>query len=423
VRRYTAALGFLCLQSLAFAQPSPQELIALASRNAPELRQALIAAFGEELRKGTAVAGYLGDFVWAIESTSRPALFVDDTARPAMHQIAGTNLWYALDKLVTGTSYRFHYVIDAKVFGGRTDVPAYGPDSYVQPGVPQGKLSERLTHTSRLYEGMTSNYWIYVPAQYDPKTPAALMVWQDGESFANRDGNRRLLNAADNLTHQKKIPVMIHVLVSPGTIGERRMRSILYDTVSDKYVRFLRDELLPEVYAKYNVRRDGYSRGIAGVSSGGICAFNAAWHAPEQFSRVLSWIGSFTSIQWDRQTGVGGHDYPFMVRKQPKRNIRVWLQEGSEDLENTHGSWPLQNIQLANSLKLREYDFHLSLGNGTHNSAHGSAELPAELAWLWRDYDPAKTEQTFTMDPIEQKKPLFRVRPYNRDISDSDRRP
>jgi enterochelin esterase family protein len=112
-----------------------------------------------------------------------------------------------------------------------------------------------------------------------------------------------------------------------------------------------------------------------------------------------------------------------MVRKQPKRNIRVWLQEGTEDHENAHGSWPLQNIQLANSLKMRDYDFHLSLGNGTHNGAHGSAELPAELTWLWRDYDPQKTEQVFTPDPIEQSKPLFRVKPYNRDISESDPRP
>jgi enterochelin esterase family protein len=193
------------------------------------------------------------------------------------------------------------------------------------------------------------------------------------------------------------------------------MRSIEYDTVSDKYANFLRDELLPEVYRKYNIRKDGYSRAIGGASSGGICSFNAAWQQSDQFSRVISWIGSFTSIQWDQTTGVGGHDFPFMIRKQTKRNIRVWLQDGSEDLENTHGSWPLQNLQMANSLKMRGYDFHLSFGNGTHNSAHGSAELPAELIWLWRGYDPAKTSEEFQMDDSEKDKPLFRVRPYSRD--------
>jgi len=103
-----------------------------------------------------------------------------------------------------------------------------------------------------------------------------------------------------------------------------------------------------------------------------------------------------------------------MIRKQPKRNIRVWLQDGSEDLENNHGSWPLQNIQMANSLKMREYDFHLSFGTGTHNGAHGNAESPEELTWLWRDYDPAKTEQTYEMDPAEKEKPMFRVKIYSR---------
>ena len=116
---------------------------------------------------------------------------------------------------------------------------------------------------------------------------------------------------------------MIHVFIQPGTIGDRPMRSIEYDTVSDKYARFLRDEVLPEVYAKYNIRKDGYSRGISGSSSGGICAFNVAWWQPDQFSRVLSNIGSFTSIQWHPGEIDGGNVYPFKIRKEPKRNIRA----------------------------------------------------------------------------------------------------
>ena len=194
------------------------------------------------------------------------------------------------------------------------------------------------------------------------------------------------------------------------------MRSIEYDTVNDSYARFLRDEILAEVGQKYKLRPDGYSRAIAGNSSGGICAFNVAWQQPEQFSRVLSRIGSFTSIQWRTEEKLdGGNVFPFMIRKQPKRNIRVWLQDGAEDLENEHGSWPLQNLQMANSLKMRDYDFHLSWGNGTHNGAHGNSELPEELIWLWRDYDPAKTEQAYTPDPAEKDRPYFRVKALNRD--------
>ncbi|MCU1273369.1 MAG: putative esterase [Bryobacterales bacterium] len=366
-----------------------------------------------EVKQGTAVVSDGPDFLFAIESAKQPALFVDSEPVGPMRR-AGS-LWTYSGKLKTGRSHAFYYMIDGQRVGGKSDVAAFGPDSYAQPGVPEGKLSEKMVHTSKIYEGMKSDYWIYVPAQYDPATAAALMVWQDGQGLTQRDGVTRAQIVFDNLTHQKKIPVMIHVFISPGLVGTRRMRSIEYDTVNDQYARFLRDEVLPEVYAKYNIRKDSYSRAIAGNSSGGICAFNTAWFQPDQFSRVLSRIGSFTSIQWKPGMIDGGNVYPFKIRKEPKRNIRVWLQDGTEDLENEHGSWPLQNLQMANSLKMKDYDFHLSLGNGTHNAAHSSSELPEEMIWLWRDYDPAQTSQTYEMEPSEKAKPMFRVKVYNRD--------
>jgi enterochelin esterase-like enzyme len=352
--------------------------------------------------------------VVAVEAARTPTLYIDDQAAGPMKQLPG-NIWYAVAKLRTGTSHNFHYMVDGQRFGGRTDIPAYGPDSYEKPGVPQGKLSEKLIHTSKIYEGMQSDYWIYVPAQYNPATPAALMVWQDGQGLTQRDGATRAQIVFDNLTQQKKIPVMIHVFISPGKVGQRAMRSIEYDTVNDRYPRFLRDEVLAEVQQKYNIRKDSYSRAIAGNSSGGICAFNAAWQQPDQFSRVLSRIGSFTSIQWHPGEIEGGNVYPFKIRKEAKRNIRVWLQDGNQDLENDHGSWPLQNIQMANSLKMKEYDFHLSFGTGTHNGAQGNSELPEAMTWLWRDYNPARTEQVYQIEPGEKEKPLFRVRIYNRE--------
>jgi enterochelin esterase-like enzyme len=407
----------LCLLTVLSASAAGKLTVRLlidAARGNPDaFRDALLATLNRgEIQKGTAVLGDGSDFVWAVEAAQRPSLVIDDQPAGDMNRVAG-NLWYRFGTLRTGTSHRYHYLVDGRVFGGRTDVPAYGPDSYDRPGVPRGKLSEKKVHTSRIYEGMTSDYWVWAPAQYDPKTPAALMVWQDGQGLTAREATRAQI-VFENLTHQKKIPTIVHVFISPGTIGDRRMRSIEYDSVNDAYPRFLRDEILPEVYREYNIRRDGYSRAIAGNSSGGICAFNAAWQQPDQFTRVLSRIGSFASIQWQPGTLDGGNVYPFKIRKEPKRNIRAWLQDGSEDIENTHGSWPLQNIQMANSLKMMDYDFHLSFGNGTHNGAHGSAELPEALAWLWRGYDPARTAQTFEMDPEEKAKPLFRVRIANR---------
>ncbi len=367
-----------------------------------------------DIKKGTAVVSEGPDFLWAVEAEKQPILFVDDQRIGPLKRSSKNGVWTYAGKLQTGTSHAFYYIVDGKRLGGLSDIHAYGPDSYLQPGVPKGKLSEKMVHTSRIYEGMKSDYWVYTPAQYDPNTPAALMVWNDGYQLVERDGVTRAQNVFDNLTYQKKLPVIVHVLISPGTVGDKAMRSVEYDVVSDQYDRFLNEELLPEVYAKYNIRRDAYSHAIAGNSSGGICSFNAAWWHPELFSRVLSRIGTFTSIQWKPGVIDGGNIFPFAVRKEPKRNIRVWLQDGSEDMENRQGSWPLQNIQMANALKIRDYDFHFVFGNGTHNHAQGESELPEEMQWLWRDYDPAKTEQIFEMEPAEKAKPVFRVKIYNR---------
>ena len=289
--------------------------------------------------------------------------------------------------------------------------------------MPQGRISEKLVHTSKLYGGMQTNYWIYVPAQYNPAVPAALMVWQDGERYITRNVEEqcrlcpslyRLHEVTDNLIHDKKIPVMIHVFVSPGTLDGKSLRAVLYDTMSDKYSQFLREELLPEVYAKYNIRarcvqpRD--SRAVVGrhrrvhrrVESSG--RLQPRLHRRGQLRRDWMEAGEID----------GGNVYPFKVRREPKRNLRVWMNDGSEDQETNPGSWPLQNIQLANSLKMKGYDFHFSFGGGTHHAALAVSELPECLTWLWRDYDPAKTEQTFEQSAEEQAKPLFRVRIYNR---------
>jgi enterochelin esterase family protein len=227
----------------------------------------------------------------------------------------------------------------------------------------------------------------------------------------------RLFTVTENLVRQKLLPPMVHVMIAPGQSPDgRATRSMEYDTVSDRYARFLMEEVLPEVEKMYKLRPDGYSRAIAGESSGGICAFNVAWLMPGKFSRVHSAVGSFTSIQWRPQEKLeGGNVYPFKVRKEPKRNIRVWMSDGADDLENDHGSWPMQNIQMANSLKLKEYDFHFRFGAAAHGGAQASLDLPESLAWLWRDYDPKLTSQEFQMDPAEKEKPFFRVTISNRD--------
>jgi enterochelin esterase family protein len=440
--RHILLVGCLMIPAFGAERKSALQLIELAKSNGAELRAAIGDSFDpKDLKEGRAWAGRGEDFFFATEAASQPTLVIDDTSLPPMRHLDHSDLWYATARIEqVGRLHSFHYLVDGKAFGGRLDLPAFGPLSYLQEGIPSGTLSEKIIHTSKIYDGMKSEYWIYVPAQYDPKVPAALMVFQDGGGYLDRNGNNPALNVIDNLIAQKKIPVLIAVFINPGDISEApgtptyafvkaysdkwnrtlqdSMRSTLYDTVSDRYVRYLRDEVLKEVAAKYNLRKDGYSRAITGLSSGGICSFNAGWQMPDQFSRVISWIGSFTSIQWkeDPQVADGGQDFPDKISREPKRNLRVWLQDGSEDQENPrYGSWPLANLRMANALKAREYDFHFSFGKGTHNSGHGAAEFSEEMIWLWRDYDAGKTEQTYEMEAGEKEKPLFRVGMVNRE--------
>jgi enterochelin esterase family protein len=318
--------------ALAAEKKSALQLIELAKSNQADLRSGIEATFdAKELKDGTAWTGHGPDFFFATQAASQPTLVIDDTSLPPMRHLDGSDVWYASARNeAVGRLHSFHYLLEGKPFGGRLDLPAFGPLSYLQAGVPSGTVSEKIIHTSKIYDGMKSEYWIYVPAQYDPKLPAALMVFQDGGGYLDRDGKNPALNVIDNLIAQKKIPVLIAVFINPGDISDSpgtptykfvkgysdkwnrslkdSMRSTLYDTVSDRYVRYLRDEVLAEVSAQYNVRKDAYSRAITGLSSGGICSFNAAWQMPDQFSRVISWIGSFTSIQWkeDPQVAEGG---------------------------------------------------------------------------------------------------------------------
>ncbi len=382
----------------------------------PAFATALQTALGaKEVKAGTAVMGDGPDFIWATEAKSAPDLYVDDSKIGMLKQAGNSGIWFYTATMRTGTSHNFYYMVGTERVGGQLNIPAYGPDSYVKPGVPQGKLSEKMAHTSKIYDGMQSDWWIYVPAQYEASKPAALMVWHDGQGMANRNGAANSLNTFDNLLAEGKIPVMIQVFIAPGKIGDKAMRSIEYDTVSDKYARFLRDEILPEVYAKYNVRRDSYSRAIAGNSSGGISSFTVTWFQPDQFSRVLMRIASFANLQQNHPGEFdGGNTFPYRVRREDKRNMRVWSQDGAEDLENPFGSWPMNNINMINSLKFREYDFHFSFGTGAHSGSQGNAELPESMTWLWRDYDPAKTNQVYTMDPAEKDKPFYRVKSFNR---------
>ncbi len=260
-----------------------------------------------------------------------------------------------------------------------------GQDSLRQPGVPAGKVTKMPPWKSDIFPGTVRDWWIYVPAQYDEKKPACVMIFQDGQWYQSEKDSFRVPIVFDNLIHKKEMPVTIGVFLQPGTVPgsdkgkkARSNRSFEYDRLSDQYAIFLEKEILPAVGKQYNLRQDANGRAICGISSGGICAFTAAWERPDLFSKVLSHVGSFTNIR-------GGDVYPSLIRKTEKKPIRVFLQDGSKDLNNLHGSWPLANQAMASALKLMNYDYRFEYGDGGHDGKHGGAILPDSLRWLWRE--------------------------------------
>ncbi len=189
----------------------------------------------------------------------------------------------------------------------------------------------------------------------------------------------------DNLIHQKAMPVTIAVFVNPGNIPatieggkDRSNRSFEYDSMGDTYSKFLIDEFLPVALKDLNVSGNPADRAVCGISSSGICAFTVAWERPDQFGKVLSHIGSFTNIR-------GGWAYPGLVRKTHKnpKAIKVYLQEGKDDVNNLHGNWPLGNQDLAAALQFAGYKYKLVMTEGGHSGQFGGIELPNALRWLW----------------------------------------
>jgi enterochelin esterase-like enzyme len=263
-----------------------------------------------------------------------------------------------------------------------------GPDSQPQPNAPQGKVEKFTFDKSKIFPGTTRDYWLYTPKQYDAAKPACLMVFFDGGGYVKPDGQSRVPVVFDNLIAKKEMPVTVGVFVSPGTIKaaeagakDRSNRSFEYDSLGDANARFLIEELLPEATKELNITKDPAGRAVAGLSSGGIAAFTVAWEKPEAFGKVVSWIGSFTNIR-------GGYVYPALIRKskdKPKP-IRVFLQDGANDLDNLHGNWPLSNQDMAAALKFAGYDYKFEFGDGGHSGKHGGAIFPDTMRWLWRDW-------------------------------------
>ncbi len=257
------------------------------------------------------------------------------------------------------------------------------------PTTPRGEVTQYTFSKSTIFPGTTRDYWLYIPKQYDPKTPACLHVHQDGVQ----------LNAPavlDELIHNGEIPPVIGVFVQPGRVEAasdqalpRFNRSFEYDGLGDAYARFLLEELLPDVESKVaadgrpiHLSREGNDRSIGGLSSGAICAFTAAWERPDAFRRVFSGIGTYVGLR-------GGNEYPTLIRKVEPKPLRVFLQDGSGDLNIYGGDWWMANQEMERALTFAGYEVDHDWGEGGHDGKHATEVFPPAMRWLWKGWPEA----------------------------------
>ena len=271
----------------------------------------------------------------------------------------------------------------------QTPAESYPVDaaSVEQVGVPKGEILKFTYENSKIFPGTRREVSVYVPAQYRPDKPACVYVNQDGIQW-------KAPTVFDNLIQQKEMPITIGVFITPGQVKasneetalDRYNRSFEYDGLGDAYARFVLEEILPEVEKRKTadgraiiLSKSGNDRAIGGSSSGAVCAFTAAWERPDAFSRVFSAIGTYVNLR-------GADRYPSLIRKYEPKPIRIFLQDGSNDLNIYAGDWWKANEMMARALSFAGYEVNYIWGEGGHNGQHGTAVFPQAMRWLWKDY-------------------------------------
>ncbi len=258
-----------------------------------------------------------------------------------------------------------------------------------QPDVPKGTTFIFSFAKSKVFPGTSRSVTVYVPAQYDGKTPACVYVNQDG--LPGYVGP-----TFDKLIAAKDMPVTIAIGVTPGVVPAankdalpRFNRSYEYDGLGDAYARFLLDELLPEVEKQTTkdgkaivLSKKGADRGIGGASSGAVAAFTVAWERPDAFTRVFSTIGTYVSLR-------GGDVYPGLIRKFEPKPLRVYLQDGTKDLNIYGGDWWMANQTMDRALLFAGYETKHEWNDGGHNGGLAGPIFPEATKWLWKDWPEA----------------------------------
>jgi enterochelin esterase-like enzyme len=259
----------------------------------------------------------------------------------------------------------------------------------------------------------TRSISVYVPALYEDGTPAPVLVIQDGPGELDL-----VKNALDNLTiaddPARRIPAFVAVAVqNGGNDSKGSERGLEYDTMSDRYARFIDLEVLPAVaknaavaaaFPKLKFTADPQGRAALGCSSGGAAALSMGWFRPDLFSRIITYSGTFVDQQDDDAPEeatypLGAWEYhsgQSLIANTEKKALRIFLNVNENDLgatdpESTHHNWVMANQRTAAALAAQGYHYRYVFGRGAGHcdGQVQKATLADALIWVWRGYQPS----------------------------------
>lgn len=289
-------------------------------------------------------------------------------------------LYASVETFAPESGYPAEYRVDGKTLRGGLQIEVYDPNPLVlaPPGGRKGELRDMGEWKSAIFPDTTRKWYVFFPPNFDANREYPVLICTDAQW--DRDW---IANGLENGAREGIIPDVVGVFVEPGQDrpGNYRNRSFEYDRLTPQYSEFLLKEILPQVEKIAKLSSDPAKRALLGVSSGGICAFTACWERPDQFGVAISFVGSFANIASGESKREGGHNYPFLVRKTDRKPIRVFLQDGENDLNNDHGSWWICNLQMEAALRYKGYDVQWAPGHGFHSTKHGRSIFDRVLSW------------------------------------------
>jgi enterochelin esterase-like enzyme len=306
-------------------------------------------------------------------------------------RVAGTELWYRSIEVPRGSRIEYKLEVEERgvtrlvrdplnprlahdPYGANSVCHATGyqtPDwTREDPETRRGTIEEVRVASSAL--GSERTVQVYLPARLRAARHYPLLVCFDGADYLHFAKTKVVL---DNLIHRYEIAPMVVAF----TQAHDRMAEY---AANDANSRFVAEELVPELEARYPLRARPRDRGVMGASLGAVASLHAAWKHPGTFGSLLLQSGSFAFT--DIGSGVRSplmqpvEEFVNAFRADPGRPVdRIFVSCG------IYESLIYENRSLVPLLERTGMDVKYVEARDGHNWENWRDRLREGLSWLF----------------------------------------